>query len=216
MKFPTYAKTNIIPFNPCRHAPVCVCVMYAITRLSVPNSCRSGVDVYWTNLSRARIVFRAFNETRSFAARLNQIPKYPKNFWRGEEKAIGPAAKCKFLLAHIFLCLSLFLSFFSLHRTKTWTEYPPFPKFFCYCFHSIEAWRFIAFLPPCEHPAITSTWRTTDFHVDIWIRKAYIELTFDWPVTRCSLCGFTHWSYYSKLSKYKIDAAVKEIFYRSE
>lgn len=156
-----------------------VYVVYAITHLSVPNSCRSDVDVYWTNLSLARIVFRAFNETRSFAARLNQIPKYPKNFWRGESNRAG----CEMQISTgIFSSISLFLSFFSLHCAKTWIKYPPFPKFFCYCFYSVEAWRFIAFLPPyevrasCNHSNLTHdgfSRRHMDqesiYRVDVWL-----------------------------------------------
>lgn len=108
-----------------------ICVVYAITHLSVPNSCRSGVDVYWTNLSLARIVFRAFNETRSSAARLNQIPKYPKNFWRGESNRVD----CEMQIPTGIFSISLFLSFFSLHCVKTWTKYPPhFQNFFVIIF----------------------------------------------------------------------------------
>lgn len=87
-------------------ARICVYVWYPIhiTRLSVPNSCRSAVDVYRTNLGH--VLYFAFNETRSFAARLNQIPRNIRKTF-GEEKAIGPAAKCKFLLAYFPLFLSL-------------------------------------------------------------------------------------------------------------
>lgn len=54
-------------------------------------------DVCWTNLSLARIVFRAFNETRSATVCLNQIPKYLEIFRPREGNR--SAAKCKFVRA---------------------------------------------------------------------------------------------------------------------
>jgi len=105
--------------------------------LSVPNSCRFSVDIYWTNLSPAHVLY--FELLTKPTVRLNQIPKYPENFWRGEGNRIAP--KCKFLQAYLLLSSSFTLYiflFFSRPRflrcVKTWTEYPSFPNFFSLLF----------------------------------------------------------------------------------
>lgn len=137
----------------------------SMTRLSVPNSSRSGVDIYWTNLSAARVLY--FEFLTKPTVRLNQIPKYPENFWRGESNRWLRNANS---YRHIFLFLSflsssspslLFLSFplalcVALKLEPSIRRFRIF-LFFRYCFHSIDAWRFIASLLPCEHPAIAPT-----------------------------------------------------------
>lgn len=158
-----------------------------MTRLSILNSCRSGVDIYWTNLSPARVLY--FEFLTKPAVRLNQILKYPENFWRGEGNRLAP--KCKFLQT----CLSLS----SFHLL-----YPPPPSslsrsrsrslrqnldwsirrfriflFFRYCFYSIDAWRsrlyfrasILQSLQPNTRRIFASTYgsETHIYSIDVWL-----------------------------------------------
>lgn len=169
-----------------------------MTRLSILNSCRSGVDIYWTNLSPARVLY--FEFLTKPAVRLNQILKYPENFWRGEGNRLAP--KCKFLQTclslssfHLLypppppLCLALVLALCA----KTWTGVSVVSEFFYFFV--------IAFTRSMHDDRVSTSVRAScnrsNLTHDGFSRRhmdqkhIYIALTFDWSTSRCSLCGCT-------------------------
>lgn len=85
----------------------------SMTHLSVPNSCRSGVDIYWTNLSPARVLY--FELLTKPTVRLNQIPKYSGKLLARRRQSTGFRMQIPtgIYLSHFSLPLAHLFSLFS-------------------------------------------------------------------------------------------------------